>query len=140
MRHSHESRHIIVSSADRDRLLTLLNSAHLDSRIPTASLRALEAELSRAAIVAPEDFPHDAIGMDSTVWFRDLDSHEIESYTLVFPNRADVAQDRISILAPIGTALLGYRQRDVIEWPVPAGKRRLQIVRVEQATPALAMA
>lgn len=140
MRPSHESRHIIVSSDDRDRLLVLINSAHLDSRVPTASLRALEAELSRATIAAPEDFPPDAIGMDSTATFRDLDSGEIESYTLVFPNRADVAQDRISILAPIGTALLGYREHDVIEWQVPAGQRRLQIVRVEQAMPALATA
>ena len=53
-------------------------------------------------------------------------------YTLVVPSEADVMRDRISVLAPIGTALLGYRLGDIVEWRVPSGKRRLEIVKVHQ--------
>ena len=68
--------------------------------------------------------------MNASVLFRDLDSDEIEQYTLVYPSKADVRHDRISVLAPIGTALLGYRVGDIVEWRVPSGKRRFEIVDV----------
>jgi regulator of nucleoside diphosphate kinase len=129
------NRNIIISSADRDRLLPLIGSARLDRRVPTQSLDLLEGELARASIVEPADLPRDVVAMNSTVWFRDLDSEEIERYTLVFPRDADVIRDRISVLAPIGTALLGYRQRDIVEWRVPQGRRRLEITKVEQRQP-----
>jgi regulator of nucleoside diphosphate kinase len=124
------NRNIIISSADRDRLLPLIGSARLDRRVPAQSL-----DLPRASIVEPADLPRDVVAMNSTVWFRDLDSEEIERYTLVFPRDADVIQNRISVLAPIGTALLGYRQRDIVEWRVPQGRRRLEITKVEQHQP-----
>ena len=65
--------------------------------------------------------------MNSSVRLRDLDSGETEGYELVEPTDADMTFDRISVLAPIGTAILGYRLGDVIEWPVPAGLRRLRV-------------
>ena len=65
--------------------------------------------------------------MNSVVRLRDLDSGETEEYELVYPADADVSLNRISILAPIGTAILGYRLGDVIEWPVPAGLRRFRV-------------
>lgn len=130
------NRNIIISSADRDRLLPLIGSARLDRRVSAQSLDLLEGELARASIVEPADLPRDVVAMNSTVWFRDLDSEEIERYTLVFPRDADVIRDRISVLAPIGTALLGYRQRDIVEWRVPQGRRRLEITKVEQNQPA----
>ena len=130
------NRNIIISSADRDRLLPLIGSARLDRRVPAQSLDLLEGELARASIVEPEELPRDVVAMNSTVWFRDLDSEEIERYTLVFPPDADVIRDRISVLAPIGTALLGFRLRDIVEWRVPQGRRRLEITKVEQNQPA----
>jgi regulator of nucleoside diphosphate kinase len=123
---------IIISSTDRDRLLTLIDSARLDWRIPRQSLEVLEGELARATIVEPSELPRDVVAMNSTVWFRDLDTEEIERYQLVFPPDANVIHDRISVLAPIGTALLGYRLRDVVEWCVPQGRRRLEITKVIQ--------
>jgi regulator of nucleoside diphosphate kinase len=59
-----------------------------------------------------------------------LDSDETEEYELVYPADADMAHNRISVLAPIGTAILGYRLGDVIEWPVPAGLRRIRVEEV----------
>jgi regulator of nucleoside diphosphate kinase len=65
--------------------------------------------------------------MNSTVRLRDLDSGEVETYTLVYPNEADAEENRISVLAPIGTAIIGYRVGDVIKWPVPGGFVRLRV-------------
>jgi regulator of nucleoside diphosphate kinase len=68
--------------------------------------------------------------MHSVVRLRDLDSDETLACALVYPSDADDTRDRISVLAPIGTAILGYRVGDVIEWPVPAGLRRLRVEEV----------
>ncbi|WP_425613466.1 nucleoside diphosphate kinase regulator [Anatilimnocola sp. NA78] len=127
----HSSR-ILISTADRERLLRLIDSARLDLRISTASIASLEGELARADIVEAAELPSDVVTMGSTIWFRDLETDEVEQYTLVIPAEADVMRDRISILAPIGTALLGYRLGDVVEWRVPSGKRRMEIVKVNQ--------
>ena len=86
--------------------------------------------MERAEVVAPRDVPTDAVTMNSTVRLRDLGSGKELTYTLVFPNEADVDQGKISILAPIGTAMIGYREGDVIEWEVPSGLRRLKVEEV----------
>jgi len=124
--------HITISSADHDRLLDFINSARLDWRVSSEHLQALEGELGRAALVEPNELPADVVSMHSTVWFRDLDTEEVEQYTLVYPTEADVTCNRISVLAPIGTALLGFRVGDVVKWRVPLGKRRFEIIDVAQ--------
>jgi hypothetical protein len=68
--------------------------------------------------------------MNATVRLRDLKTGAEETYTLVYPDEADIEANRLSILAPIGTALLGYRAGDVVEWPVPAGITRFRIEEV----------
>jgi regulator of nucleoside diphosphate kinase len=123
---------IVISSADRFRLFNLIDSARLDSRVPAEHLRALEEELARAALVEHDELPPDVVAMHSTVWFRDLDTEEVEKYTLVYPSEADVTHDRISVLAPIGTALLGFRVGDIVRWRVPLGTRHLEITKVAQ--------
>jgi regulator of nucleoside diphosphate kinase len=90
-------------------------------------LKKLEEELDRADIVDPRDMPPDVITMRSTVRLKDLVNGEANTYSLVFPTEADFTQGKISVLAPIGTAILGYRRGDTIEWPVPSGLRRLKV-------------
>ena len=90
----------------------------------------LAQELERAEIVQPASISMDTVTMHSRVLVRDLNSDIESSYTLVFPQDADIAQAKISILAPIATALLGYREGDEIEWPTPGGRRRFKIVKV----------
>ena len=90
-------------------------------------LKGLETELNRSIRVAADKVPPDVITMHSKACLMDLDSAEELVYTLVFPNEADVRQDKISVLAPIGTAMLGYQVGDSFEWPVPDGVRRLQV-------------
>jgi len=80
--------------------------------------------------VEPKNIPHDVITMNSVVRIKDLDTNEEKTFALVFPGKAKVAEKAISILAPVGTALIGYREGDIIEWEVPAGKKRLQVMEI----------
>jgi regulator of nucleoside diphosphate kinase len=139
-----KKRHLIITQADHQRLVELSRGARMDPRIRAESLDALDTELWRAHRVLPGNVPADVVTMNSIVRIRDLDSGEAEDYELVFPADADIARNRISILAPIGTAILGYRVGDVIHWPVPAGTCRLLIENIlyqpERAEPASEMA
>ncbi len=78
----------------------------------------------------PERIPPDVVTMNSRVVLRDLDSDETMTYTLVFPKDADIGAGAISVLAPVGTAIIGYAVGAVIEWPVPGGIRRIRIEQI----------
>lgn len=109
---------ITVSAVDLDRLEELLDSPQAAA---FAGRDALRAELARAVIVEPEDVPPNVVTMNSTVRFlTDTPEHEFE-LTLVYPRAADGSAGKISILAPVGSALLGLSVGDEIEWPRPGG-------------------
>jgi len=122
---------IVVTTADRQRLGSLLIDAERLGLVDRRYLDDLTFELERATAVDPHEAPDDVITMNSTVRLRDLDTDEVEEYTLVYPRQANVTENRISVLAPLGTALLGYRTGETIEWPVPDGTLRM---RVEEVT------
>ena len=65
--------------------------------------------------------------MNSKIRIKNLDSGLEKIYTLVFPHSANINENRISILAPIGTALIGYEVGDTIEWPVPGGVTKFKV-------------
>lgn len=93
-------------------------------------LRMLQQELERACVVAPEEIPPDIVTMNSKVRVREMTSGEKATYTLVFPDQADIERGKISVIAPIGTAMLGERVGDEFEWQVPAGPVRLRVEEV----------
>ena len=120
-------RTIYVTAPDLKRLLDLVYT-NIQVELNHKKLyEDLLNELHRAVIVEPTAVPADVITMNSRARLRDLDDGEIMEYTLVFPNDADIETGRVSVLAPIGTALIGYRAGDIIEWPVPEGVRRLMV-------------
>ena len=121
---------IQITELDRKRLIDLILEAQSGEYRKSIYLDQLRGELERAQIVAPQEIPGDVITMNSTVALTDLDTGEEETYTLVYPENADTAQGKVSILAPVGTAMLGYRLGDVFEWDVPAGKRRLKVEKI----------
>jgi len=125
-----EQRTIYVTEHDMKRLRDLIDKAKELDRRGNQYLESLEAELSRSVLVAPADIPPNVVTMNSRVRLLDLDTQEEMVYTLVFPSEADLAESRISVLAPIGTAMLGYRVGDTFAWKVPDGTRRLQVVEV----------
>lgn len=124
-----KERPIVIAEDNRARLAALIHRAiDLGQEMPTHM--ALAAELRRAQVVPRSQLPHDVVAMNSTVRLRDLEDGDVETYTLVYPQDADISVGRLSILAPVGTALLGYRVGDIVEWPVPAGVTRFRIEEV----------
>jgi regulator of nucleoside diphosphate kinase len=127
MRKSKKVTSIYITELDYNRLSGLIDRTRERNSSDREYLNKLEAELDRAEIVEPKDIPADVITMRSKVRLKDLVSGESNTYSLVFPTEADFAEGKISVLAPIGTAILGYRQGDTIEWPVPSGLRKLKV-------------
>jgi len=115
----HSKPRITVSTLDPDRLDALL-VATSDRVFPGKA--ALQGELDRADVLEPEQMPPDVVTMNSTARFALQGSSELFSQTLVYPKDADGSAERISILAPVGGALLGMRVGDTTEWPGPSGK------------------
>jgi regulator of nucleoside diphosphate kinase len=118
---------IYVTEPDYHRLSALIETTRERNGVDIENLKKLEAELDRAEIVNPKDIPDDVITMRSIVRLKDLVTGQANTYSLVFPTEADLNEGKISILAPIGTAILGYKLGDTIEWSVPSGVRRIKI-------------
>ena len=123
-------RKIFITDTDRDRLEKLLLGTRVWSSRDKEHLQALEEELDKAHIVGSRDIPGDVVTMRSQVRVKDMKSGREMDLSVVFPSEADSEQGKISVLAPVGTALLGYRVGDTIEWKVPGGLRRLKIERI----------
>ena len=119
-------RTIFITEADMKRLRPLLERMK-NSR---DDLKVLQQELDRARVVAPEEVPPDIITMNSKARVRNVVSGEVMTYTLVFPEAADIDQGKISVVAPIGTAMLGQKVGDQFEWQVPAGPVHLRVEEV----------
>ena len=116
---------LILTQADFQKLSSLLSSAQPE----IAEL--LEEELGRATIVSNDKLPEDVVSMNATVSFQDLDTRKESVVTLVYPHEANIDENKISILAPVGSALIGLRVGQIINWPVPNGKeKRLKVISV----------
>jgi len=120
---------IVVSDVDYTRLANLAAGAL--GRNPDVA-EELQSELERAQVVPASSVPHDVVQMGSTVAFQS-DSAQQRRVTLVFPGEADIAENKISILTPIGTALIGLATGQSITWTARDGrKHELTVVSVEQ--------
>jgi regulator of nucleoside diphosphate kinase len=125
---------IVVTRADLARLRAILRSSggSVQDREHVLDLRD---ELDRARVVAEHEISSDVVTIGSQVRVLDRTMDTVSDYTIVSPAQANVALGRISVLAPLGTALLGYRKGDEVEWQMPGGIRLLQIERVKQVRP-----
>jgi regulator of nucleoside diphosphate kinase len=120
---------IVVTDVDAERLRTTLE-AHSTARDEPLVERLLD-ELDRATVVPACAVPADVVTMNSRVAYRDHDSGDLRTVTLVYPHEADSAQGRLSVVAPVGAALLGMRVGQRITWPLPGGRTRtLEVVAV----------
>ena len=123
------ARKIFITETDLERLKKTVDD--LIKSIPDGReyVRDLDRELDRAAVVTNEGLPRDVITMHSKVSLL-MDGGEKETITLVYPNEIDPEENRISVLSPIGTAILGYREGDVIQWEVPSGKTKITVEKI----------
>jgi regulator of nucleoside diphosphate kinase len=116
---------IYLTQNDLDRLLELVEAQ------AGKSLQKLESELVRAQVVPREKIPGDVVTMNSRVVFKNETTGEQREVTLVYPGRADIDAGRISVAVPVGTALLGMRVGQTIDWELPGGKKQTyRIVKV----------
>ena len=122
-----QQRQIVITEFDLERLQVLIETMQDNPTRDTRYLDELNDELLRAEVVAPQEIPPQVITMNSTVRLQDLDSKANVEYTVVFPADANLEQGKISVLAPVGMALIGYRVGDTIVWKVPGGTRRLKV-------------
>jgi regulator of nucleoside diphosphate kinase len=119
----------VITEADHDRLSHLVVRQQQQHRI------TLAAELGRGKVVPASDVPKDVVTMHSRVRVRrvgdsDGDGDGPETYTLVYPEEADFSAGKLSVLAPMGTALLGARAGQEVEFEAPAGTRRIKVLKV----------
>lgn len=122
-----EDRTIYVTDDDHRRLMELLASREEPDGRALAQEDDLRRELERAVVVPSAAVPRHVITMHSRFRLKDLDTGEVKEYTLAFPDEADVSRGKLSVLAPVGTALLGCRDLDVVEWQVPVGRKRFRV-------------
>jgi len=118
---------IHVTEPDMECLRKLLKAEKRFDKSGRDDLQNLEAKLDQSQLIAQREVPKEVITLNSKVRLTDLGTGEEMSYTLVLPNKADIDQHKISILAPIGTAMLGYSVGDIFEWKVPGGLRRFEV-------------
>ena len=93
----------------------------------------LSQELKRALLVEEKDFPKEVVRLDSTVVIKDLTTNRNMTVTIVLPKNANIKQKKVSVLAPVGTALIGFKKGQVVSWNVPSGNKDFEIVEVIQA-------
>jgi len=118
---------IYITDNDMKRLRELIMVTKETDNEKKKYLKGLEDELDKGEVVNSQDIPPNVITMNSKVRLRNINTQKEIIYWLVFPDDANADQGKISILAPIGTALLGYKVGDIIEWKVPAGVTKLKV-------------
>ncbi|MEQ8861258.1 MAG: nucleoside diphosphate kinase regulator [Pseudomonadales bacterium] len=113
-----QTRSVLVCERDYARLLSLVTKSEQEA------VELLYDELDAATVIPDAELPADVVAMGSIVTFRDTDTGEESTVELVYPAHADAARRRISILAPVGAALIGLRVGEQIAWPLPNGRDR----------------
>jgi regulator of nucleoside diphosphate kinase len=125
------NRSIVITETDMKKLEALVNASRPSGKLDRQHLDELEEELNRAKVTTSENVPRDVVTMHSRVRVTDLASGKELVYQIVFPREADISKGKISVLAPIGTALLGYAVGSEIEWSVPSGTRKFRVDAIE---------
>ena len=121
---------IYVTQADTEKIRELLREAEHSGYRGSMYIQKLKAELERATIITSQDAPDDLITLNTTALLFDTDTQEYMELTLVSPEQADINLGKISVLAPIGAAMLGYRVGSTFEWETPGGKRTLRVEKI----------
>lgn len=99
----------------------------------TKEIRFLAEELKRAKVVKDDKIGADVVRLNSFVQVQDQGNNNIMDFHIVLPSQANLNEKKISILAPLGIALIGFKKGQVVEWQMPAGKKSLKIVEVENS-------
>lgn len=121
---------LILTTEDYSLLLAYLNGGYGRSAFDRRNAEGLKTELKKATLVNKADLPVDVVRLNSRVRIKSEDRDEVMELMLVTPDKADIKERRISVMAPIGTALIGFRKGQKVKWQVPAGKKTFTILDV----------
>jgi len=127
---NNSGRKIYITDNDMNRLEELLEVANTLNGRDNKHLEELARELERAEVVESTEIPPKVITMNSVVVLRDLETGEDKQFTLVFPRDSNIDLNKVSILAPVGTAMLGCSIGHVITWKAPAGARKMRVEKI----------
>ena len=116
---------LTITNDDYEKICAILQYAKAE----VADL--LEEELDRANVVPRSELSPEIVSMNSRIKFLDVNTGKEFVATLVYPNDADIDENKISILAPIGAALIGLRVGQTIDWPLASGRvKRIKVISV----------
>ena len=119
-----------ITNLDYQRLNNLIQSVKTTMKDDLHNIEALENEIERAKRIEPRKIGHNVVTMNSEVEVIDLASNRVMKFKLVYPQEADFKNNRLSVLSPLGSALIGYREGDEVEFRVPAGLKKVKIGKI----------
>jgi regulator of nucleoside diphosphate kinase len=124
------NKQLVLRKDDYSLLLSCLKGRFGKSVFDRRNAESLKTELKNAKLVNKDEFPPDVVRLNSIVRIKAEDKDQVIELVLVTPDRADIRENRISVMAPIGTALIGFRKGQRVKWQVPAGQRIFTILEV----------
>jgi len=118
---------LIINRLDAERIRQNISKFKSGKPYSVSDIERLVDELNRATVMAPEEIPSDIITMHSVVKVKYVNNDKSVTIQLVYPEEASVKENKVSIFAPIATALLGYKKGDIINWRIPGGKVKIKV-------------
>ena len=112
--------------------LELLRTHLLKSNLSPFNKKKLNDELESAKIMTEQDLPGDVVCLNSEVRIQEVEEGKIYNFKLVLPNEADITKNKVSVFAPLGIALLGYKKGALVQWEMPKGLKTFKILAVIQ--------
>jgi len=125
-----QNNQLVLRKDDYEILISYLNNMYGRAAFDRQNAEELKNELKKAKLVNEADFPSDVVRLNSKVKIKTEKKDEIMELMIVTPDKADIKKRKISIMAPLGTALIGFRQGQKVKWQVPSGKKTFTIVEV----------
>jgi regulator of nucleoside diphosphate kinase len=124
---------LVVRKDDYDVIVSFLKTAQVKSAFDRKNAEELQAELKRARVVDKDEFPDDVVRINSRVRIKEENNENVMEVMLVTPDKADIREKKISIMAPVAAALIGFRKGQKVKWQVPSGQKTFLIMDVENA-------
>lgn len=124
------NKNLVLLTEDYKVLISYLNGGKSKTAFDRRNAEDLQSELKKATLVTKDNFPLDVVRINSTVRIKADDKEEVMEFTLVTPDKANIKERKISVMAPIGTALIGFRKGQQVRWQVPAGNKTFTILDV----------
>ncbi len=124
------NRQLVFREDDVEMLTACLSDGQRASAFGPQVVEALQADLKKGKLVSKDQFPADVVRLNSKVIVKDAHNDKTMEIIVVMPESADIKQRKISVMNPVGAALIGFRQGQQVTWQVPTGQKNFTIMEV----------